>query len=355
MTTPRPWRGVVVCETVVFIMDNKPVVDLDLGELSREPELEPPPPRLPLRERFTNLGVTSWRIVWSLVAIALVAASIGWQVGGSRARTAAAERLENRPPVMAWVIDDGPNSSSSPANPHTILELHVANLGSRTVRLNTLVPQTDRGFATAQFLARQPVTIGPGQTTSTDIEVHPDCAAAYVKAALEVQFSDPAADQPNRRVVIDDSADPSLGNSFLLALNQVCARPTANRTENGVDGVFVEQTSSAVGAALVLTNGTPNPRKVDFATLEADGFELLTSPGSPIVLGPGASMSVFLSIKVDSCANVGRLTNWAEGVSMQVTSQGNGSAISDRSGPDSYSLREVVLAPLGAAVERSCH
>jgi hypothetical protein len=184
--------------------------------------------------------------------------------------------------------------------------------------------------------------------------VHPDCASPYVKAALEVRFSDPAGDKPNRQVVIDDSADPSLGNSFLLALNQVCARPTANRTENGVDGVFVEQTSSAIGAALVLTNGTPNPRQVDFTTLESDGFELLTSPGTPLVLDPGASMSVFLTIKVDSCDNVGRLTNWAEGVSMQVSSQGRGNQGSDRTAPDSYSLRELVLAPLGAAVQRTC-
>ena len=39
MTTPRPWRGVVVCETVAFTMDDQPsVVEFDLGELSREPE-----------------------------------------------------------------------------------------------------------------------------------------------------------------------------------------------------------------------------------------------------------------------------------------------------------------------------
>ena len=287
MTTPRPWRGVVVCETVVFIMDEKPVVDFDLGELSREPELEPPPPRLPLRERLTNLGLPSWRIGWRRRDRAggrRDRLAGGWQPGAHRRLRTAGEP----PPVMAWVIDDGPNSSSSPADPHTILELHVANLGARPVRLNTLVPQTDRGFATAQFLARSRSRSGRARRrapTSRCIRT----ARPYVKASLEVQFSVPAADRPNRRVVIDDSADPSLGNSFLLALNQVCARPTANRTENGVDGVFVEQTSSAVGAALVLTNGTPNPRKIDFATLESDGFRLLTSPGTPIVLAAGTA------------------------------------------------------------------
>jgi hypothetical protein len=355
MTTPRPWRGVVVCETVDLTMDHDPsVVDLDLGELSHEPEGETPAPPLPLAERLSRLSATSRRVGWALAAIALVAAAVGWQVGGDRARNAAAARLQSTPPVMAWIIDDGPNDSSSPADPHTILELHVANLGTRPIRLNTLVPNTDRGFATATFLAAGPVIVDPGRTTSTNIAVHPDCASAYVKASLAVLFSAPAAGRPNERVVIDDSADPSLGNSFLLALNQVCARPTADRTENGVDGVFVEQTSSAVGAALVLTNGTPNPRRIQFATLESDGFELETSPGSPLVLSAGASISVFLSIKVDGCDNVARLTNWAEGATMEVSSPESG-ASADRSAPDSYSLREVVLAPLGAAVERACH
>jgi hypothetical protein len=343
-----------VCDTVVLTMDHDPpVVDLDLGELSHGPEADPPAPPLPLAERLSRLSATSRRVGWALAAIALVAAAVGWQVGGDRARNAAAARLQAKPPVMAWIIDDGPNNSSSPSDPHTILELHVANLGTRPIRLNTLVPNTDRGFATATFLAAAPVIVDPGRTTSTNIAVHPDCASAYVKASLIVLFSAPAADRPNERVVIDDSADPSLGNSFLLALNQVCARPTADRTENGVDGVYVEQTSSAVGAALVLTNGTPNPRRIQFATLESDGFELETSPGSPLVLSAGASISVFLSIKVDGCDNVGRLTNWAEGATMEVSSPENG-ASADRSAPDSYSLREAVLAPLGASVERAC-
>ncbi len=333
---------------------DQPVADFDLGELSQEPEAEPAAPPLPLAERLGRLSETSRRVGWALAAIALVAAAVGWQVGGDRARGAAAARLAATPPVMAWVIDDGPNASSSPADPHTILELHVANLGPNPIRLNTLVPRTDRGFATATFLASDPVLVGPGRTTSTDVAVHPDCASAYAKASLEVLFSSPAADHPNQRVVIDDSADPSLGNSFLLALNQVCARPNADRTENGVDGVFVEQTSSAVGAALVLTNGTPNPRRIQFATLESDGFELVTSPGSPLVLAAGASISVFLTIRVDGCDSVGRLTNWAEGASMQVSSP-ESDASSDQTAPDSYSLREVVLAPLGAAVEKACH
>jgi hypothetical protein len=337
-------------------MDETPApVDFDLGELTQGPEPEPPRPPLPMRERLGRLGLLSWRAAWVAVALALVAASIGWQIGGTQARTAAAERLASKPPVLAWIIDDGPNGSSSPSDPHTILELHVANLGSRAVRVNSVVPQTDRGSARATILGPQPVTIEAGQTTSTDIEIHPDCGGTYAQAALQVLISAPPGRTANERLVIDDTADPSLGNSFLLALNQVCARPTADRTENGVDGVFVEQTSSALGAALVLTNGTPNPRKVSFSTLESDGFRLQTSPGAPIVLRPGDSISVFLTIKVDGCDGVGRLSNWAEGVSMQVTSAGSGTAVqTDVEPPDQYSLRDVMLAPLGAAVQKAC-
>ena len=356
MTTPRPWRGVVVCETVGLTMnDDRPVVEFDLGELTHHADLEPRPTRVPMREQLGRLRLSAAGLAAAVVAVAVVAAAIGWQVGGTTARTAAAERLESTPPVLAWVIDDGPNSSSSATNPHTVLELHFANLGSRAARINSVVPQTDRGSASAIILSPRPVTIGAGKTISADLLVHPDCGGTYAKASLQVNFSVPAANKPNENVVIDDSADPSLGNSFLLSLNQVCAHPTADRTENGVDGVFVQQTSSAVGAALVLTNGTPTPRRIDLTTLESDGFRLLSSPGTPLVLAAGDSTSVFLTVAVDGCAGVGRLTNWAEGVSMEVTTVGNRidpDAVDDP--PDQYSLRDVILAPLGAAVQKAC-
>jgi hypothetical protein len=334
--------------------DEASSVEFDLGELSREAGTEPLP-RLPLRERLARARTTYRHVGWAIVAVALVAAAVGWQVGGTRARTAAQERLESSPPVLAWLIDDGPNSSSSPANPHTVIELHFANLGARTVRLNSVVPQTDRGRASATILSPHPVNIGAGKTTSADILVHPDCGGTYAKASLRVNFSVPASTKPNEQVVIDDSADPSLGNSFLLSLNQVCAHPTADRTQNGVDGVFVQQTSSAVGAALVLTNGTPTPRRIDFTTLESDGFRLLSSPGTPLILAAGDSSSVFLTVAVDGCGGVGRLTNWAEGVSLEVTTIGNRiDPDAADNPPDQYSLRDVILAPLGAAVQKAC-
>jgi hypothetical protein len=334
--------------------DQPSSVDFDLGELSHEAGSEPPP-REPLRERLARARRTYRHVAWAIVAVALVGAAVGWQVGGTRARTAAQERLESSPPVMVWLIDEGPNGSSSPANPHTVMELHFANLGSRPARLNSVVPQTDRGRASATILSSHPVTIGAGKTTSADILVHPDCGGTYARASLLVNFSLPAGSKANEQVVIDDSADSSLGNSFLVSLNQVCLHPTADRTENGVDGVFVQQTSSAVGAALVLTNGTPTPRRIDFTTMESDGFRLLSSPGTPLVLAAGDSTSVFLTVAVDGCAGVGRLTNWAEGVSLNVTTVGNRldpDAVDNP--PDQYSLRDVILAPLGAAVQKSC-
>jgi hypothetical protein len=199
------------------------------------------------------------------------------------------------------------------------------------------------------------VTIAAGRTTNADVLVHPDCRGTYARAALQVNFSVPASDKTNENVVIDDSADPTLGDSFLLSLNRVCADPTSDTTENGVDGVFVQQTSSAEGATLVLTNGTPTPRRIDFSSLESDGFRLQASPGTPLVLAAGDSTSVFLTIAVDGCSGVGRLTNWAEGVNLQVSTVGNRidpDAVDDP--PDQYSLREVILAPLGAAVQKAC-
>src|ERR1700729_308712 len=190
MTTPRPWRGVVVGETGGITMEDQPWgVEFDLGELSREPEPEPPPPRVPFREQLDRLGMRPMRLPWGVVAIAVVPAAIGWQGGGNPAP--AAEGLESKPPVLAWLIDDGPNSTSSPANPHTVLELHFANLGSRTVRINSAVPQTDRGRASASLLAARPVTIAAGKTTSVDLLVHPDCGGTYAKASLQVNFSVP--------------------------------------------------------------------------------------------------------------------------------------------------------------------
>ena len=70
-----------------------------------------------------------------------------------------------------------------------MIELHFANLGVRTVRLNSVVPQTDRGRASATILSPHPVTIGAGKTTSADILVHPDCGGTYAKASLQVNFS----------------------------------------------------------------------------------------------------------------------------------------------------------------------
>ena len=108
-----------------------------------------------------------------------------------------------------------------------------------------------------------------------------------------------------------------------------------------------------MGAALVLTNGTPTPRRIDFTTLESDGFRLLSSPGTPLVLAAGDSTSVFLTVAVDGCGGVGRLTNWAEGVSLEVTTIGNRiDPDAADNPPDQYSLRDVILAPLGAAGQR---
>ena len=80
-------------------------------ELSHTGRLRPSAPP-PLRERLARARTTYRHVGWAIVAVALVAAAVGWQVGGTRARTAAQDRLESSPPVLAWLIDDGPKAAA---------------------------------------------------------------------------------------------------------------------------------------------------------------------------------------------------------------------------------------------------
>jgi hypothetical protein len=331
-----------------------PIVDIDLGEIGHAPPPDEPGPhpRLRLIERFAQVRALHRQTLAAIGLVALLAAAVGWQVGGTRERAAVAARNKAKPPVLAWLVYDGPDLSSTPQRATAHMELFVANLGQQPITLRS-ISSTGSGDAVRAGLATdEPLTISPGGNGHTSVVVREDCTATYTSATLHLAVTSPGTG--STRMDVPTSSDGTIGTPYLMALNQLCITPRSGE-QGGVDGVFVDSTSAVQGAVLVLTNNTDGRRQVSFATLESDGFRIEASPAAPLTLAPGAGASVLLTFKVTSCKSIGRISNFASGVSMQVRSPdedlGNTAALDP---PAEMGLRDLVLAPLGAAVQKAC-
>ena len=297
-----------------------PSVDFDLGEIGR-PAATPRLQREPLTDRWRRWRSVSWRTLAAVAAVACLAAAVGWQIGGGRERAQVAAQARARPPVLAWALYDGPDPSSTARSPRGLLQVHVANLGRTEITVTSISSRVAQGNATATLLSHAAVSIPAGGNGAVEVVMAPDCSTTYLDATLLVSLTAPTETGGSVHLDVPASTDPSIGTPYDMSLNQLCNYPTQAIAGQGLSGVFVDPTSSADRATLVLTNRARTGRKISFATVESDGFELVTDPPGTMLLAPGESESILLTIRVTSCKGVGRLSNWADGVSLQVRAQ----------------------------------
>jgi hypothetical protein len=287
-----------------------------------------------------------------IAAVAVVAALVGWQVGAHVA-TARTDETAGTPAVLAWLVDNGPNVGSTTKDPAKDLELHVANLGAEPIRIVSVTPHTRQNPVTLEMaaLSREPVTTG--QSTVVAMIAHAACRAAYTGSSLTVGLVRTGAQGQDEPVDVPVVSDSAIGTSLPAALNSLCAQPSSGA--GGVDDVYVQSTFTAADATLVLTNRSDTGRKVSFAAPPSTVFDLVTAPPGTLVLGPGGSRSVTVHAAVKSCHDLFTLGQWAAGVHLEVRRQNAGvEASADASAPATLPLEGMLLASLGASVEKAC-
>ncbi len=84
-----------------------------------------------------------WRAIVVGLAIALVAAFAGWHVGGDRARAEAEAWISANPPLVGWIVDNGPDLASSARDPREDVELHLLNVGRDPVIVRSMSATSD--------------------------------------------------------------------------------------------------------------------------------------------------------------------------------------------------------------------
>jgi hypothetical protein len=332
------------------------VIVFDLGELTHQSETLSAPPVEPISLRVRRFRPPSWRLGLVLVTVIALATAAGWHLGADRVESRQAALTQAHPPALAWLTFMGSTDDEASGQPHIVLDLNVMNLGSTELRVHSVISRTSRGAATATLRPNDTVVAAPGETAHRIVDVGGQCSSAYSGASLQIdlQLGAPGLDVTSAQVNTVD--DGSIGVPYAEVLQTLCTKSPPVFGDGGVNGIYVQQTSHAEAAVLVLTNHATLPRHVHFATSETDGFVLHTTPRGDRVLGPGRSVSVLLTFTVSDCRDVGRLTNYAQGVTLQVkpTSEG-GSAPAARAVVSELGLGESLLAPLGAAVQKACH
>jgi hypothetical protein len=325
----------------------------DLGELVHGPAPTTQPPPEPMLERVRRFRPPSRRAMAVLVMAVVVAVAAGWHVGTGHAQSEQAALTRAHPPALAWLTFLGGSNDQAPSSPHTVLDLNIMNLGGTDLRVSGIASHTDSGTATARLRPNDTVVAAPGETAHRIIDLSGSCATSYTGASMQVDvvLGRPGGVRTTGQVTAID--DGSIGVPYGEILNVFCQQTAP--VEGGLSGVYVQQTSSATSARLVLTNRSGHDKQVNITVGEHDGFGLVAFPWAPFVLGPGRSQSVLLRVGVGSCQDVDRLSNWADGVSLRVTSRiQTGADAADDTGPAQMGLRDILLAPAGAAVQKAC-
>jgi hypothetical protein len=332
------------------------VIVFDLGELTHGTGTTPAPPLEPVSVRVRRFWPPSWRTAAGLVAVIALASAAGWHLGADRVQSRQAALTQAHPPALAWLTFMGSTDDEASGRPHIVLDLNVMNLGSTELRVRSVVSRTSHGAATATLRPNDTVVAAPGETAHRIVDVGGQCGSAYAGASLRIDLQLGASSLDVTAAQVNTVDDGSIGVPYADVLRSLCARADPVSTDGGLNGIYVQQTSHAEGAVLVLTNHATAPRHVHFATGETDGFVLHTTPSGDQVLSPGGSMSISLTFTVSNCRDVGRLTNYAQSVNLQVEPMGEGgSTPAVHAQVARLGLGESLLAPLGAAVQKTCH
>jgi len=297
------------------------------------------------------------KVLVSLGALVAVAAVAGWHVGTGQAESRQTALTRAHPPALAWLtfLSDESNEVSD-GGPHVVLDLNIMNLGSTDLWVSSVLSHTATGTADVRLRPNPTVGATPGETAHRVVDVRGDCTTAYTGASLQIDLLIAQSDGVDRTSAqINTVDDGSIGIPFADVLGLLCQNAGQPLADGGLDGIYVQQTSSAHGAVLVITNHSSSLRTVRFNTAETDGFRLHSEPRGIQVLGAGRSVSVLLTFSVSNCHDVGRLTNYADGVTLQVRRGGQDiTTITSMDPTAQLGLRDSLLAPLGAAVAKHC-
>jgi hypothetical protein len=334
-------------------------VDLDLGELIVVPrtgvrarEVADPDevPRRPGWPQTWDGGPR--RTAIALVAAVLVAGLVGWQIGAHRAATRLAA-VPAHPSVLAWLVDNGPNLASTAQDPSKDLELHVVNLGVDPVQIVSVDAHARQNPVTLNVTTLPHRELTTGGAAVVAMVVHAACRDVHRSASLTVNLVVTGSDGRTHPGEVPVVNDPGLGTPFLLALTELCSHPTPD--SGGIDDVYVQSTFTAEEATFIMENRAAGERWVTFAAPPSSVFHLVSDPVGPVAIAPGGSESVTVRAKVVSCQNLFTLRAWTDGVHLEVR---HGKAVNESVGdamtPSTMPMGALVLASLGAAVERTC-
>jgi hypothetical protein len=334
-------------------------VDLDLGELVVLPR-----PRLRAhgeRAGGPPIDRDRWRLPWAggprrtaiaAVTLVVIAGLVGWQVGAHRAANRRAA-VPAHPAVLAWLVDNGPNLASTAQDPSKDLELHVVNLGVDPVQILSVEARARQNPVTLNVTALPHRELSTGGAAVVAMVVHAACRDVHRSASLTVNLEVTGSDgrsHPGEVAVVHDSG---LGTPFVVALNELCSHPTPD--SGGIDDVYVQSTFTAEQATFILVNRAADERWVTFVGPPSSVFRIVSNPASPVAIAPGGSQSVTVRAEVLSCQNLFTLRAWADGVHLEVR---HGNAVNESAGdaltPSTMPLGALVLASLGASVQRTC-
>jgi hypothetical protein len=329
------------------------LVDLDLGELGHEPSRSPYRPAT-RRPRGPGLGSGRSRAIAALALVGLLSGVLGWQVGAHRAAADNAPATAH-PAVVSWLEDNGPNLRSTDADPSEDLAIHVTNLDAEPIRLQSVVAHTPRNPVDLHLTVLPQAPVLPGRTSEVVLVAHAACRSTYPSASMSLRLSVTGAGGGERTADVPVVDGGGVGVSFRDVLNRLCLHPTPDAASGGVDGVYVQSTFTAEQATVIMENRTAEPRSITFAAERSAVFTLLPSPRGPIVLPPGQSMSATVRARVSSCHELYTLSEWADSARLEVRRLGRPlPATDDGSALTSYPLKGLLLATLGATVQRSC-
>lgn len=328
------------------------MVDLDLGELAHRRSSRDAGPATTTSRG--PLGTGPRRKVAILMVVALVSAVAGWQIGSQRADRSTTSTA-TRPAVLTWLEDNGPTLRSTEADPSEDLTVHVTNLGADPVQVVSVTAHTPRNPVDLHLVVVPQAPVTSGRTTTVVLVAHAACRSSYPSASLTVQLTVQPAEGSPHSADVPVVEGGGVGVPFRDVLNRLCLHPTPDAADGGVDGVYVQSTFTAEQATVIMENRTAQPRSITFAAERSSVFGLLPAPAGPIVLAPGQSQSATVRVRVSSCRELYTLGAWADSARVEVRRVAKPlPAANDASAPTTYPLKGLLLATLGATVQRSC-
>jgi hypothetical protein len=331
-----------------------PPVEFDLGELSRSPHPEPLPPDEPITVRLRHWPANAWSAAAVALVAALVAGVVGWHLGADRRQQALDDAALAHPAILGWVVDGGPNAASGPDDARANVELHVANLGSDPIRIESVAIATDHHNATVRLDGYARDQVAPDDNTVAQVVVRAACTSDYESSFLTVRLTRFTSDGSRLPLQITVGADGRIGDKLGSILGRVCVYPTRDDPESGVAGLIIDQTSGVSGATLTVANHSNGPRQVQITSDESPAFQLVSSVPDQRVLQPGETLEFRLKVRVLHCNAIVGLKEWAASIALDVITRGDGDGSAASASASDFGLPDLMLVPGGAAIQKAC-